>query len=214
MTDQEFLAAAKTLSVDLSEVQAAQFFRYEALLRTWSERVRLVSRGDRDRIRDRHFIDCLRVTPFLPAGPISLLDLGSGGGFPGVPVKIARPEVNVVLVESARMKGLFLNHLVGELGLTGLSVSTERAEDACKREEHRERYDIVTARAVGSLPVLWRLSSGFLKKDGELFAMKGPGALLEAGEFGPHGPVVSVESMAPEAHGRNTILVRVSAGYC
>ena len=177
MTDQEFLAAAKALSVDLSEVQAAQFFRYEALLRSWSERVRLVSRGDRDKIRERHFIDSLRVVPFLPRGPISLLDLGSGAGFPGVPVKIARPEVNVVLLESARMKGLFLNHLAGELELDGLCVVTERAEAARERVEQRGGYDIVTARAVGSLPMLWRLSSGLLKREGELFALKGPGAV-------------------------------------
>ena len=133
MNDQEFLAAAEALSVPLSDEQAAVFDRYEALLRTWSGRVRLVSRGDRDKIRERHFIDSLRVTPFLPRGKIALLDLGSGAGFPGVPVKIARPEVKVVLLESVRMKGLFLNRLAVELGLDGLSVLTERAEDVCER---------------------------------------------------------------------------------
>ena len=122
MTDQEFMTAAEAVSVPLSEEQASRFIRYEALLRSWAERVRLVSRGDRDRIRARHFIESLRVVPFLPEGPISLLDLGSGGGFPGVPVKIARPEVEVVLLESARMKALFLKHLVGELEMDGLSV--------------------------------------------------------------------------------------------
>lgn len=211
MTDQEFLAAAEALAVPLTGEQAGLFDRYEALLRTWSGRVRLVSRGDRDRIRERHFIDSLRVTPFLPRGKISLLDLGSGAGFPGVPVKIARPEVKVVLLESARMKGLFLNHLAGELGLEGLSVLTERAEAACERAEHRGRYDIVTARAVGSLPVLWRLSSGFLKKDGELLALKGPAALREVEEFGRDCPDVSIESMAPGGRRRNTMLVRISA---
>lgn len=211
MNDQEFLAAAEALSVPLSDEQAALFDRYEALLRTWSGRVRLVSRGDRDKIRERHFLDSLRVTPFLPRGEISLLDLGSGAGLPGVPVKIARPEVKVVLLESVRMKGLFLNHLAGELGLDGLSVLTERAEAASERTRHRGRYDIVTARAVGSLPVLWRLSSGFLKKDGELLALKGPGALREVEEFGRDGPDVSVESMAPDSRRRNTVVVRISA---
>ena len=211
MTDQEFLAAAEALSITLSDEQAALFDRYEALLRTWSGRVRLVSRGDRDRIRERHFIDSLRVTPFLPRGKISLLDLGSGAGFPGVPVKIARPEVEVVLLESARMKGLFLNRLAGELRLDGLSVLAERAEAARERAEHRGRYDIVSARAVGALPVLWRLSSGFLKKDGELLALKGPGALREVEEFGPDDPHVSVESMAPDSDHRNTVVVRISA---
>ncbi|MDE2889991.1 MAG: 16S rRNA (guanine(527)-N(7))-methyltransferase RsmG [Gemmatimonadota bacterium] len=211
MTDQEFLAAAEGLSIRLSNEQAALFDRYEALLRTWSLRVRLVSRGDRDRIRERHFIDSLRVTPFLPRGKITLLDLGSGAGFPGVPVKIARPEVKVVLLESARMKGLFLNHLAGDLNLDGLSVLAERAEAACERAEHRGRYDIVTARAVGALPVLWRLSSGFLKKDGELLALKGPGALREVEEFGPDGPDVSIESLATGRRHGNTMLVRISA---
>ncbi len=211
MTDQEFLAAAEALSVPLSDEQAVLFDRYEALLRTWSGRVRLVSRGDRDKIRERHFIDSLRVTPLLPRGEISLLDLGSGAGFPGVPVKIARPEVKVVLLESARMKGLFLNHLAGDLNLDGLSVLAERAEAACGRAEHRGRYDIVTARAVGALPVLWRLSSGFLKKDGELLALKGPGALREVEEFGPDGPEVSIESLATGRRHGNTMLVRISA---
>lgn len=211
MTDQEFLAAAEGLSIRLSDEQAALFDRYEALLRTWSLRVRLVSRGDRDRIRERHFIDSLRVTPFLPRGEITLLDLGSGAGFPGVPVKIARPEVKVALLESARMKGLFLNHLVGELNLDGLSVLAERAEAACERVEHRGKYDIVTARAVGALPVLWRLSSGFLKDDGELLALKGSGALREVEEFGPDGPDVSIESLATGGRHANTMLVRLSA---
>ena len=212
MNDREFLAAAEdALSTALSAEQAARFYRYETLLRTWSERVRLVSRGDRDKIRERHIIESLRVTPFLPAGPISLLDLGSGAGFPGVPVKIARPEINVVLLESVRMKGLFLNQLAGELDLDGLSVLTDRAEAACERDEHRGRYDVVTARAVGALPILWRLSSGFLRTKGELFALKGPGARREAEEFGPDGQVVSIEPITPESHHRNTILVRVSA---
>ncbi len=211
MTDQEFLTAAEALSVTLSDEQASRFFQFEALLRSWAERVRLVSRGDRDRIRARHFIESLRVVPFLPEGPISLLDLGSGGGFPGVPVKIARPEVEVVLLESARMKALFLKHLVGELEMDGLSVLHERAEVACEREENRGRFDIVTARAVGALPVLWRLSSGFLTKGGELFALKGPGARREAEEFGLDGPVVTIEAGAPGVRRRNTVLVRASA---
>jgi len=211
VTDQEFRAAADALSITLSDEQAALFYRYEALLRTWSGRVRLVSRGDRDRIRERHFIDSLRLTLFLRRGKISLLDLGSGAGFPGVPVKIARPDVTVVLLESARMKGLFLNHLAGELNLDGLSVLTDRAEAACERPEHRGRYDIVTARAVGSLPVLWRLAAGFLRKDGELLALKGPGALCEAAEFGSDGPDVSITSMAAGRRHGNRMLVRVSA---
>ncbi len=211
MTDQQFLAAAEALSGRLSDEQATAFEQYEALLRTWSGRVRLVSRGDRDKIRERHFIDSLRLTPFLPRGGITLLDLGSGAGFPGVPIKIARPEVKVVLLESARMKGLFLNHLAGELKLDGLSVLAERAEDAGERAEHRGRYDIVTARAVGALPLLWRLSSGFLKKDGELLALKGPGALREAEELGPDGPVVSIESMETGRPHGNMMLVRISA---
>ncbi|MDE2999857.1 MAG: 16S rRNA (guanine(527)-N(7))-methyltransferase RsmG [Gemmatimonadota bacterium] len=210
MTDQEFLATAEALSITLSDEQAVLFDRYEALLRTWSGRVRLVSRGDRDRIRERHFIDSLRLIPFLPRGEISLLDLGSGAGFPGVPVKIARPEVKVVLLESARMKGLFLNHLAGELSLDGLSVLPERAESAGACAEHRGRYDIVTARAVGSLPLLWRLSSGFLKSGGELLALKGPGALREIAQFGCDGPDVSVESIAPDSDHKNTVVVRVS----
>ena len=211
MTDPEFLAAAEALSVTLSEEQVSRFVQYEMLLRSWTKRVRLVSRGDRDRIRERHFIESLRVVRFLPEGPISLLDLGSGAGFPGVPVKIARPEVDVVLLESARMKVLFLKHLVGELEMEGLSVLSERAEVASERDELRGRFDIVTARAVAALPFLWRLSSGFLGKDGELFALKGQGALREADEFGPDGPVVTIEAGAPDVRRRDTVLVRARA---
>ncbi len=211
VTDREFLTAAEALSVPLSEEQASLFVRYEALLRSWAERVRLVSRGDRDRIRERHFIESLRVVRFLPGGPISLLDLGSGAGFPGVPVKIARPEVDIVLLESTRMKALFLKRLVGELEMDGLSVLPERAEVACERDELRGRFDIVTARAVGSLRDLWRLSSGFLRKGGELFAIKGPGARREADGFGADGPVVTIEAGASGVRRRDTVLVRASA---
>jgi 16S rRNA (guanine527-N7)-methyltransferase len=210
LTDRQFADAAAAMGVELAPEQLEQLWAYEGLLVQWSGRVRLVSSGDRRRVRQRHLLDCLAAVPHLPAGRGRLLDLGSGGGLPGVVLHIAAPGAETLLLESARMKVLFLRQVKETLGLEGLSVVQGRAESETVREEQGGRCDWVTVRAVGSLSEVWRLGAPLLGPSGRMLAYKGPG---EAGAFRAEmGEAVDVEEIPVSVPGlgraRSLVVVR------
>ena len=155
---------------DVTGEQAAQ-------LRAFSERVResphnLVSRRARDELDTRHVPEAVALARLLPAGPHRLLDVGSGGGFPGIVIAIVRPDLEVHLLESTRKKVAFLEEVADALGL-GLTVHHGRAEELARREELADSFDLVTARAVAALEDLLDLTLPFLAADGVLYAVKG-----------------------------------------
>ena|SRR5207302_5400083 len=123
--------------------------------------------------------DSLVLLDFLPPGPLRLIDVGSGGGLPGLPLKLARPELSLTLLEANRRKAAFLVQAAAKLGLPDVEVIGARAEDAGRDPRHREAYDVATARALASMPVLAELCLPFLRLGGRLFAMKA-GATEEA----------------------------------
>jgi len=123
--------------------------------------------------------DSLVLLDFLPPGPQRLVDVGSGGGLPGLPLRLARPELSLTLVEANRRKAAFLVQAVARLGLDGVEVLAARAEDAAREPGHREAYDVATARALAPMPVLAELCLPFLRVGGRLLAMKS-GAVEEA----------------------------------
>lgn len=210
MEEGEFIEAARDLGVLLDGEQAGQFRLYEARLREWSARVRLVSRGDREHLRERHFLDCLAVVPHLPAGGAKLLDLGSGAGLPGIPIKIARREIQVTLLEPARMKALFLRQMVEELDMDGITAVHGRAEAVAEKPGHEHAYDVVVARGVAALPGLWRLSRPFLSRNGALVAFKGPGEVSDCkGKMPPGVALRAVTKRLPKS-GKSRVLVFVS----
>jgi 16S rRNA (guanine527-N7)-methyltransferase len=198
------------MGVRLDEGALDRFRVYERELRKWSERVRLVSRGDRDRLAERHFIPSLAVVPHLPLGPHALVDIGTGAGLPGIPIKIARPDIEVCLIESARMKALFLKAACAELGLDGLRVAHARAESLADKPEHRGRYQRAIARAVAALPDLWRYAGPLLAQDGHLLAVKGPDAIQELGPEFPPGIQVLEMPLACPTQEAERVLVSVS----
>jgi 16S rRNA (guanine527-N7)-methyltransferase len=132
----------------------------------------------------RHFLDSLSIYPLLlPAGtPWALIDVGSGAGFPGLPLKIVRPELQVTLLEATRKKGDFLRHVVERLGLAGVTVLTARAEEVAHHSAHREQYDLVVARAVAPLPTLAEYTLPLAKVGGRVIAQKGRHPAPEAAE--------------------------------
>jgi 16S rRNA (guanine527-N7)-methyltransferase len=146
--------------------------------------------------------------PYLPSIAHSLLDLGSGGGLPGIPIKIARPDIRVTLLESGRMKGLFLQHVTKVLGLEDLQVRRARAEDISKEEDF-VGYDVVVCRAVGALPLLWKLSRPLLKPTGYLLAFKGPGAKKEWELEKPENIVVNYHKARVPVTERERLFVEV-----
>jgi len=134
----------------------------------------LIGRPDRALIDDS-----LVLLEFLPPGPLRLVDVGSGGGLPGLPLKLARPELSLILVEANRRKAAFLVQAAARLALSGVEVLAARAEDVGRDPRHREAYDIATARALAAMPVLAELCLPLVKVGGRLLAMKAD-ALEEA----------------------------------
>ena len=158
--------------------QVSLLKQYVNLLTDWSARVRLISHNDRNFIWERHVLDCLSFVPHLPKdGP--LLDLGSGAGLPGIIVKIMRPDLEVYLLEPARMKSLFLCETIAVLGLSNTFAIRARAEMLAGNSSFLGKFQIGTARAVARLPQVWDWIEPLLASNGVLISIKGPNTLNE-----------------------------------
>ncbi len=171
---------AHRLGFDLTPMQTEQFGIYYDTLVDWNSRVNLTAITDLEGVQVRHFLDSLTVgasiladmgTTLPPAG-FSLLDIGTGAGFPGVPLKIVWPHIRTVLTDSIGKKTAFLKELVRALDLEGVEVITARAEELGTNKVHREKYNLVTARAVASLPVLCEYCLPLVKLGGWMAAPK------------------------------------------
>jgi 16S rRNA (guanine527-N7)-methyltransferase len=184
MTENDVVAAAQAVDVQLTEQQAGLFVRFAQLLVEWNQRFNLTALDDDASILALHFADSLTPAPLLreilrltPA-PM-LIDVGAGGGFPGIPLKIALPELRVTLMDSTSKKIQFCDEVIGALGLRSIRALHGRAEEVAHQTDHRERYDIVTARAVAPLPTLAEYLLPFARPGGVCIAMKGSDAQAE-----------------------------------
>jgi 16S rRNA (guanine527-N7)-methyltransferase len=149
--------------------------RYVALLLAANARVNLTRIVEPAEVARQHLLDALAALPRLDAlAPRRAVDLGSGGGVPAIPLAIARPDVEWLLVDSVAKKAAVLAELVRELGLDGVRVAAERAETIGRDPAWREAADLVTARACAALPVLAELALPLLRRGGSLLAWKGP----------------------------------------
>jgi 16S rRNA (guanine527-N7)-methyltransferase len=182
-----FLASgARLLGFNLSARQLEQFQLYYETLVDWNSRVNLTAITSYEGVQVRHFLDSLTVgAAFLeelghktgeraaaPPPGIRLLDVGTGAGFPGLPLKIVWPQIHVVLADSIGKKTAFLSALSTALGLRSVEVITARAEELGRTRLHRQQYTAVTARAVASLPVLYEYCLPLVKMGGWMFAPK------------------------------------------
>jgi 16S rRNA (guanine527-N7)-methyltransferase len=165
--------------VALSPEQHALLSRYLDLLLAANATMNLTRITDRAAAEVQHVGDSLTVLPHLPKESHRLADVGTGGGVPGIPLAIARPDAAVLLVESTRKKANFLRSAVAELGLRNVTVSDRRVEDVGREREHRERYDVAVARAVATLAWLAEWCLPLVKKGGRVLAMKGQRAAEE-----------------------------------
>ena len=173
------------LGVECHAETPARIASYHALLADWNTRMNLTGDTDFDTSLDRHYADCLAplANRELFAQGASLIDVGSGAGFPGLPLAIARPDLQVTLLDSLMKRIKFLAAVVEELGLKNVRLVHARAEDAGRDPALRERFDIAAARAVAPLPVLCELLLPFVAVGGRMVCYKGPSAAeeLEAG---------------------------------
>ena len=173
---------AAAIGLRLGPADLALFAAYHRELLLWNRRINLVSERSAQEIVIRHFLDSLTPAPFLDHPGGALIDLGSGGGFPGIPLRIALPGLQVTLVEASRKKSSFLSHIVRTLCLGGVQVVRERVEVLTAGEILAGSFDTVISRAAFKLPELILMASFFLKPGGQLIAMKGPDPRKEMAE--------------------------------
>ncbi|MEJ2550045.1 MAG: 16S rRNA (guanine(527)-N(7))-methyltransferase RsmG [Anaerolineales bacterium] len=171
-------AARGLLRIDLSPEQMAAFERYAAELISWNQRINLTAITDPVNIEIKHFLDSMTCILVMGAPRYErVVDVGSGAGFPGLPLKILRPKMKLTLVESIGKKVEFCRHVIERLGLNGVELLHDRAENIGHADEHRQKYDWAVARAVASMPVLVEYLLPLLRVGGK--------AVIQKGETGP-----------------------------
>ena len=173
MLPEEFKLKLQEQGIELSDKQMQQFASYYETLVSWNEKMNLTAITEEKEVYLKHFYDSITLAlavDFNPEG--ALCDVGSGAGFPSIPLKIIFPQLKITIVDSLNKRITFLTHLVNELDLEGVSLFHDRAETFAKLKGQRESYDYVTARAVARLNVLAELCLPLVKKSGFFFALK------------------------------------------
>jgi 16S rRNA (guanine527-N7)-methyltransferase len=169
------------LGIRLSLRQLAMLARYEEELLDWNARFNLTAIRDVESIRAKHFLDSLScVLAWRENPPASLIDVGTGAGFPGIPLKILYPSLNLALVESVGKKAEFCRHVCATLGLEKVEVIQARAEEVGQMAKYRERFDWAAARAVANLPILVEYLLPLVRVGGVVLAQKGESGPAEA----------------------------------
>ena len=163
------------LGIELNEAQGNQFIKYKDLLKEWNEKINLTAITDDVEIDIKHFLDSLTpIVTKLFDGKKKIIDIGTGGGFPGIPLKIFNNELQVTLLDSLNKRIIFLNEVIRELGLKDIEAIHGRAEELGRTSKYREQYDICISRAVASLNTLSEYCMPFVKVGGYFISMKGP----------------------------------------
>jgi 16S rRNA (guanine527-N7)-methyltransferase len=177
----EFIAAAEAQGIIFDDGDLNTLGTYLAHLLATNRQFNLTAVTDADTAWSRHILDSLALLPFLAsAEATNIIDIGSGGGLPGIPLAIVSPDMHFTLLEATGKKARFLQHMVDTLPLSNARVVNDRAEVmAHDRDTHRAQYDIVIARAVGPLPVLLELTIPFAREGGFVLAVKGERAAEE-----------------------------------
>jgi len=172
---------SEKLGIQLSPQQLNAFSLFEKELLAWNEKFNLTAIRDVGGVRVKHFLDsltCIMEMKSLP--PARLIDVGTGAGFPGIPLKIIYPNMKLTLVESVGKKAGFCSHIVEHLGLSQVEVLSIRAEEAGQLLNHREKYDWAVARAVAVMPILLEYLLPLVRVGGAVIAQKGESAHAEA----------------------------------
>lgn len=152
----------------LSEKQLNQFYQYYELLIKWNEVMNLTAITELEQVVTKHFVDSLFLAKIVDnlEDKISLIDVGTGAGFPGIPLKIAFPEIKITLLDSLNKRVKFLDEVIGQLGLNEIETVHGRAEDLGRDGKYREKFDLCVSRAVANLSTLSEYCLPFVKKDG------------------------------------------------
>ena len=175
MTKKEFIQACLEENITLTDNQINQFETYKHILLEWNEKMNLTAITKEEEIWEKHFYDS--ISPFFGMKFQTLCDVGSGAGFPGIPVKIIYPQIELTLIEPLQKRCRFLEEVTKQLDLKKVNILSVRAEDFGKK--NREVFDVVSARAVANLSILLELCVPLVKVNGYMVALKGKNGHLE-----------------------------------
>lgn len=165
---------AKEYGLELTSDQISAFNKYYELIVEWNEKINLTAITEPREVAIKHIVDSLSCyQKELFTGQVSLIDVGTGAGFPGLPLKIFCPELKLTLLDSLNKRVKFLQLVVDELGLKDVEVIHARSEEAARNKKYREKFDLVTARAVARLPIICEYCLPFVKQGGTFIALKG-----------------------------------------
>lgn len=174
---------ALVFGVELDHTQLFQFYKYYEMLIEWNEKFNLTAITDFDEVLKKHFLDSIAIGRMLNRDEeVSVLDIGTGAGFPGIPIKIAFPSTEVVLMDSLNKRVNFLNEVIRELSLEKISAIHGRAEDFARKNVMREQFDFVVSRAVANLSSLSEFCLPYVKVGGKFISYKSEKAKEELEE--------------------------------
>ena len=173
---EKLASGARKLGLNLTSPQLEKFQIYYQELVDWNRRINLTAITGYEAVQIKHFLDSLTVVPIInqlrKQGHFSLIDVGTGAGLPGIPLKIILPEIKLVLLEATAKKTGFLHYIKSKLGLDDVEVAVGRAEEIAHETQYREKFDLVLSRAVASLPTLVELALPFCAIGGKFVAQK------------------------------------------
>ena len=168
-----FLKQLDLLGVQLKEEQQEQFFHFYELLVEWNKVMNLTGITDYEEVNEKHFVDSLALAKVMDLRRVDrIIDVGTGAGFPGIPLKIVFPHLEVVLLDSLRKRVHFLDEVIQKLGLQKISTLHGRAEDYARMPEYREKFDLCVSRAVANLASLSEYCLPYVKVGGEFISYK------------------------------------------
>ena len=211
--EKEIIENGKKIGLDIAEKEVQNLYKYMLLMLEWNENVNLTAITEEKEIIYKHFIDSLSVNKYL-TNKEKIMDIGTGAGFPGIPLKIFNEDLNFILVDSLNKRINFLEEVKNELNLNKLELVHARAEELAKNKNYREKMDIVVSRAVARLRILAEYMLPFVKKNGICICMKGPNIEEEIEESKKSleilgGKIEKIEHIIlPGDLERNIILIR------
>ena len=167
--------AADEVNIEFNEQMYDRFIKYMRLVQEWNQKINLTAITEDEEFIKKHFIDCIKAFKSEELkNAKNLIDVGTGAGFPGLPIAIMREDLNVTLLDSLNKRINFLNIVINELGLKNVITIHSRAEDGARKKELRENFDVATSRAVANMTVLSEFCLPYVKVGGHFVALKGP----------------------------------------
>ena len=196
---EKLIQDAKEMGIELNEFHVKQFEKYQELLLEWNEKINLTAITEENDIITKHFVDSLYCLKYIKDTD-SIIDIGTGAGFPGLPIKIVSHETSVTLLDSLNKRITYLNDVIEKLSLENINAIHGRAEEFGIKPEYREKFDVATARAVANMKVLVEYCLPFVKVGGKFICMKGSEYKEELEEAKAHignlgGKVATIEEV-------------------